>query len=81
MVPLARRVRRRRHPLGCSAQRASDSEVGRQEFVIDRGANFICDLLLKAGCEPFASYEGIQVVPTSDIAAVMKSKKRYVTIC
>jgi hypothetical protein len=29
-----------------------------QEVVIDRGANFVCDLLRKAGCEPFVSCEG-----------------------
>lgn len=29
-----------------------------QATVIDRGANFVCDLLQKAGCEPFVSCEG-----------------------
>ena len=29
-----------------------------QATVIDRGANYVCDLLQKAGCEPFVSGEG-----------------------
>ena len=38
-------------------ERRTVKSIG-QEFVIDRGANFICDLLRKAGCEPFVSCEG-----------------------
>jgi hypothetical protein len=29
-----------------------------KQHVIDRGANFVCDLLLNAGCKPFTSCEG-----------------------
>lgn len=29
-----------------------------KQHVIDRGANFVCDLLRNAGCEPFTSCEG-----------------------